>query len=64
MVGYGGPFIVFGLGLAAAGTKLPNHLLTRWGLAISGIGVFEGFFGITNRPPDSVWADWDHPPST
>ena len=23
--------------------------------------MFEGFFGITNRLPMSVWADWEHP---
>jgi hypothetical protein len=23
--------------------------------------VFEGFFGITNRLPSSVWRDWEHP---
>jgi len=56
-----GPFIVFGLGLAAAGIKVRNRLLATWGLAVGGVGVFEGFFGITNRLPVSVWAGWEHP---
>jgi hypothetical protein len=28
---------------------------------IGGTGVFEGFFGITNRLPLSLWATWEHP---
>jgi hypothetical protein len=28
---------------------------------IGGTGVFEGFFGITNRLSSSVWREWEHP---
>jgi hypothetical protein len=42
-------------------TALRNHLLTCWALGVGGIGVFEGFFGITNRLPMGIWAAWDHP---
>jgi hypothetical protein len=57
---YAGPFLVFGLGLATAGIKVRNRLLAGWGLAVGGIGVFEGFFGITNRLSISMWASWEH----
>jgi hypothetical protein len=58
---YAGPFVVLGSGLLAAGVKLRNRFLTAWAVVIGAIGVFEGFFGITNRLPMSVWADWEHP---
>jgi hypothetical protein len=58
---YAGPFIVFGPGLIAAGISIRNRFLTGWALAIGGIGTFEGFFGITNRLPANLWAEWEHP---
>jgi len=58
---YAGPFLPFGLGLAAAGLRLRNPKLTWWALIVGGIGVFEGFFGITNRLPTALWAPWEHP---
>lgn len=30
-------------------------------MLIGGTGVFEGFFGITNRLSSSVWREWEHP---
>jgi len=57
---YAGPFIIFGVGLVVIGLKLRNHLLTWWALAVGGVGVFEGFFGITNRLPTAIWAGWEH----
>jgi len=56
-----GPFVVFGPGLLIAGVKLRNRFLTVWAAVIGAIGVLEGLFGITNRLPMSVWADWEHP---
>jgi hypothetical protein len=61
VLAYAGPFVVLGTGLLVAGVKLHNHFLTIWAAVIGAIGVFEGFFGITNRLPTSVWADWEHP---
>jgi hypothetical protein len=58
---YAGPFAVLGAGLLVAGVKLRNRFLTSWAVVIGAIGVFEGFFGITNRLPTSVWAAWEHP---
>jgi hypothetical protein len=58
---FAGPFLPFGLGLAAAGLRLRNLKLTWWALIVGGIGVFEGFFGITNRLPTALWAPWEHP---
>jgi hypothetical protein len=58
---YAGPFISFGVGLAVAGLKLRNRVLTYWALGVGSIGVFEGFFGITNRLPGALWAAWEHP---
>jgi hypothetical protein len=58
---YAGPFLVFGLGLAVAGLRLRNRTLTSWALIVGGVGVFEGFFGITNRLPTAIWAAWEHP---
>lgn len=58
---YAGPFAVLGSGLLTAGVGLRNRFLTIWAAAIGAIGVFEGFFGITNRLPLSLWAEWEHP---
>jgi len=57
---YAGPFLVFGLGLVTVGLKLGNRVLTWWALGVGGVGVFEGFFGITNRLPLAIWAAWEH----
>lgn len=57
---YAGPFLVFGTGLLAAGMGLRNRFLAIWAAAIGAIGVFEGFFRITNRLPLSLWAAWEH----
>jgi hypothetical protein len=57
---YAGPFLIFGVGLAVAGLKLRNFTLIWWALAVGGVGVFEGFFGITNRLPAAIWAGWEH----
>jgi hypothetical protein len=57
---YAGPFVIFGLGLIAAGLRLGNRFLAGWATVIGAPGVFEGFFGITNRLPYSLWAEWEH----
>jgi hypothetical protein len=56
-----GPFILFGLGLLMVASWQRNALLAWWAVLAGGLGVFEGFFGITNRLPVSVWRDWEHP---
>jgi hypothetical protein len=56
-----GPFLIFGVGLLAAAVYQRNAFLAVWAIVIGGIGVFEGFFGITNRLPLSLWAAWEHP---
>jgi hypothetical protein len=56
-----GPFLIFGVGLLAAAAYQRNAFLAVWAIVIGGIGVFEGFFGITNRLPLSLWAAWEHP---
>jgi hypothetical protein len=58
---YAGPFISFGAGLIVVGLLLRNRLLTWWALGVGSVGVFEGFFGITNRLPGTMWAEWEHP---
>lgn len=58
---FAGPFLVFGLGLLVAGIWQHNRFLAFWAVLIGGIGVFEGFFGITNRLPTSVARPWEHP---
>jgi hypothetical protein len=58
---YAGPFLVFGLGLLVAGIWQRNRFLAGWAVLIGGVGVFEGFFGITNRLSASVWREWEHP---
>ena len=56
---FAGPFVIFGLGLIVAG-EVGNRFLARWALVIGALGVFEGFFGITNRLPYSLWSPWEH----
>jgi len=56
-----GPFLIFGAGLLVVAIYQHNAFLTGWAIAIGGIGVSEGFFGITNRLPLSLWAAWEHP---
>lgn len=56
-----GPFILFGAGLLMVASWQRNALLAWWAVLAGGLGVFEGFFGITNRLPASVWRTWEHP---
>jgi hypothetical protein len=56
-----GPFILFGIGLLLVAAWQRNALLAFWAVLIAGLGVFEGFFGITNRLPGSLWRIWEHP---
>lgn len=56
-----GPFILFGTGLLMVASWQRNALLAWWAVLAGGLGVFEGFFGITNRLPASVWRTWEHP---
>ena len=56
-----GPFLIFGVGLLVTARWQRSTFLAVWAIVIGGIGVFEGFFGITNRLPLSLWADWEHP---
>jgi len=58
---FAGPFLLFGLGLLMVGIWQRNRFLAWWAVLIGGIGVFEGFFGITNRLSASVWRGWEHP---
>lgn len=58
---YAGPFLIFGVGLLVAAVWQRNAFLAAWAVVIGGIGIFEGFFGITNRLPMSLWAQWEHP---
>jgi hypothetical protein len=58
---YTGPFIIFGAGLLMVAAWQRNALLASWAVLAGGLGVFEGFFGITNRLPLSVWRTWEHP---
>jgi hypothetical protein len=58
---YTGPFIIFGAGLLMVASWQRNALLAWWAVLAGGLGVFEGFFGITNRLPFSVWRAWEHP---
>jgi hypothetical protein len=66
IVGFGtmsltGPFLIFCVGLLVTARWLRSAFLAVWAIVIGGIGVLEGFFGITNRLPLSLWADWEHP---
>jgi hypothetical protein len=56
-----GPFLIFGVGLLVATVYQRNAFFAVWAIVIGGIGVFEGFFGITNRLPLPLWAAWEHP---
>lgn len=58
---YAGPFILFGAGLLMVASWQRNPLLAWWAVLAGGLGVFEGFFGITNRMPFSLWRAWEHP---
>jgi hypothetical protein len=59
-IAYAGPFLLFGLGLLAVGIWQGNRFLAWWAVLIGGLGVVEGFFGITNRVPASAWRPWQH----
>lgn len=56
-----GPYLIFGIGLLVTARWLRSAFLAVWAVVIGGIGVLEGFFGITNRLPLSLWAAWEHP---
>ena len=56
-----GPFILFGLGLLMVASWQRNARLAWWAVLAGGLGVFEGFFGITNRLPGAAWRPWEHP---
>jgi hypothetical protein len=57
---YTGPFIIFGLGLLIVAAWQRNAVLAWWAVLAGGLGVFEGFFGITNRLPTWAWRIWEH----
>jgi hypothetical protein len=61
LLAYAGPFALFGAGLLMVASWQRNPQLAAWAVLVGGTGVFEGFFGITNRLPLSVWRDWEHP---
>ena len=61
LLAFMGPFILFGAGLLLVASWQRNALLAWWAVLAGGLGVFEGFFGITNRLPASVWRTWEHP---
>jgi hypothetical protein len=46
-----GPFLIFGVGLLVTARWQRSAFLAVWAIVIGGIGVLEGFFGITNRLP-------------
>ena len=56
-----GPFLIFAMGLLMTARWQRSVFLAVWAVAVGGIGVLEGFFGITNRLPLSLWAAWEHP---
>jgi hypothetical protein len=56
-----GPFWIFGVGLLVTARWQRSAFLAVLAVVIGGIGVLEGFFGITNRLPLSLWAEWEHP---
>jgi hypothetical protein len=58
---YTGPFLVFGTGLLVVAAWQRNPVLAWWAVLVGGLGVFEGFFGITNRLPFSLWRSWERP---
>lgn len=61
LLAFMGPFILFGPGLLLVASWQRNAMLAWWAALAGGLGVLEGFFGITNRLPASVWRDWEHP---
>jgi hypothetical protein len=61
LLAFMGPFILFGAGLLMVALWQRNALLAWWAVLAGGLGVFEGFFGITNRLPTSAWRSWEHP---
>lgn len=61
LLAFMGPFILFGTGLLMVASWQRNAVLAWWAVLVGGLGVFEGFFGITNRLPTSVWRSWEHP---
>jgi hypothetical protein len=56
-----GPFLIFGVCLLVTASWQRSAFLAVWAIVIGGTGVLEGFFGITNRLPPSLWAAWAHP---
>jgi hypothetical protein len=56
-----GPFPLFSLALLVTARWQRSAFLAVWAVVVGGIGVLEGFFGITNRLPLSLWAEWEHP---
>lgn len=58
---YAGPFLIFAVGLLVAGWTQRNRFLVIWALVAGGIGVLEGFYGITNRLRTPLWQPWLHP---
>jgi hypothetical protein len=56
-----GPFLIFGVCLLVTARWQRSAFLAVWAIVIGGLGVLEGFFGITNRLPLSLWAAWEHP---
>jgi hypothetical protein len=55
-----GPFLSFGVGLLVIARLQRSPFLALWAILVGGLGVLEGFFGITNRLPLSLWAGWEH----
>ena len=56
----GGPFALLGPVLLFAGIGLRNYFLVGWAAVLGTLGIFEGYFGITNRLPASLWVSWGH----
>jgi len=61
LLSFMGPFLLFGAGLLLVASWQRNAILAWWAVLAGGLGVLEGFFGITNRLPASAWRDWEHP---
>jgi hypothetical protein len=56
----GGPYLLIGGGLAAAGMLQRHRPLAIAGAVIGTVGTSEAFFWITNRLPASLWRPWAH----
>lgn len=56
-----GPYWIFGVGLLVTARRQRSAFLAAWAVVAGGTGVLEGFYGITNRLPMSLWAEWEHP---